>query len=51
MLLLTPSPVDGTTEKHQVFFLLNLADEPVLEAIHAVYLQQDPRGRRPTTSE
>ena len=46
MLLLPPSPVDWLPENHLVFFLLDLAAELDLEAIHAVYRQKDPRGEK-----
>ena len=45
-LLLPPSPVDWLPENHLVFFLLDLAAELDLEAIHAVYRQKDPRGEK-----
>ena len=45
-LLLPPSPVDWLPENHLVFFLLDLATELDLEAIHAVYRQKDPRGEK-----
>ena len=45
-LLLPPSPVDWLPENHLVFFLLVLAAELDLEAIHAVYRQMDPRGEK-----
>jgi hypothetical protein len=45
-LLLPPSPVDWLLENHLVFFLLILAAELDLEAIHAVYRQKDPRGEK-----
>ena len=46
MLLLPPSPVDWLPANHLVFFLLDLAAELDLEAIHAVYRQKDPRGEK-----
>jgi hypothetical protein len=42
-LLRPPSPVDWLPANHLVFFLLDLATELDLEAIHAVYRQKDPR--------
>ncbi|CAK6694705.1 IS1182 family transposase [Synechococcus sp. BA-124 BA4] len=45
-LLLPPSPVEWLPENHLVFFLLDLAAELDLEAIHAVYRQRDPRGEK-----
>jgi len=45
-LLLPPSPVDWLPENHLVFFLLDLAAELDLDAIHAVYRQKDPRGEK-----
>ncbi len=45
-LLLPPSPVEWLPENHLVFFLLDLAAELDLEAIHAVYRQKDPRGEK-----
>jgi len=45
-LLLPPSPVDWLPANHLVFFLLDLAAELDLEAIHAVYRQKDPRGEK-----
>ncbi|WP_409995634.1 transposase [Cyanobium sp. ATX 6F1] len=45
-LLLPPSPVDWLPENSLVFFLLDLAAELDLEAIHAVYRQKDPRGEK-----
>ncbi|MBM5822928.1 MAG: IS1182 family transposase [Cyanobacteria bacterium K_Offshore_surface_m2_011] len=45
-LLLPPSPVDWLPENHLVFFLLDLAAELDLEAIHALYRQKDPRGEK-----
>ena len=45
-LLLPPSPVDWLPSNHLVFFLLDLAGELDLEAIHAVYRQKDPRGEK-----
>ena len=45
-LLLPPSPVDWLPSNHLVFFLLDLAAELDLEAIHAVYRQKDPRGEK-----
>jgi len=46
MLLLPPSPVDWLPANHLVFFLLDLAAELDLEAIHAVCRQKDPRGEK-----
>ena len=46
MLLLPPSPVDWLPANHLVFFLLDLAAELDLEAIHAFYRQKDPRGEK-----
>ena len=43
-MLLSLSPVDWLPENHLVFFLLDLAAELDLEAIHAVYRQKDPWG-------
>jgi len=45
-LLLPPSPVDWLPENHLVFFLLDLAAELDLEAIHSHYRQKDPRGEK-----
>lgn len=45
-LLLPPSPVDWLPANHLVFFLLDLAAELDLDAIHAVYRQKDPRGEK-----
>ncbi|MCP9895110.1 transposase [Vulcanococcus limneticus Candia 3F8] len=45
-LLLPPSPVDWLPEDHLLFFLLDLAAELDLEAIHAHYRQKDPRGEK-----
>ena len=45
-LLLPPSPVDWLPENHLVFFLLDLAAELDLDAIHAVYRRKDPRGEK-----
>jgi transposase len=45
-LLLPPSPVEWLPENHLVFFLLDLAAELDLEAIHSVYRQKDPRGEK-----
>jgi transposase len=45
-LLFPPSPVEWLPENHLVFFLLDLAAELDLEAIHAVYRQKDPRGEK-----
>jgi len=45
-LLLPPSPVEWLPENHLVFFLLDLAVELDLEAIHAHYRQKDPRGEK-----
>ena len=45
-LLLPPSPVDWLPENHLVFFLLDLAAELDLEAIHSYYRQKDPRGEK-----
>ncbi|MFM7268879.1 MAG: IS1182 family transposase [Cyanobium sp.] len=45
-LLLPPSPVEWLPENHLVFFLLDLAAELDLEAIHAPYRQKDPRGEK-----
>jgi alpha-beta hydrolase superfamily lysophospholipase len=45
-LLLPPSPVDWLPENHLVFFLLDLAAELDLEAIHNHYRQKDPRGEK-----
>ncbi|QEY32383.1 transposase [Synechococcus sp. RSCCF101] len=45
-LLLPPSPVEWLPENHLVFFLLDLAAELDLEAIHAVYRQKDLRGEK-----
>jgi transposase len=45
-LLLPPSPVEWLPENHLVFFLLDLAAELDLEAIHAFYRQKDPRGEK-----
>jgi len=45
-LLLPPSPVDWLPENHLVFFLLDLAAELDLEAIHTVYRQKDSRGEK-----
>ena len=45
-LLLHPSPVDLLPENHLVFFLLDLAGDLDPEAIHAVYRQKDPRGKK-----
>jgi transposase len=45
-LLFPPSPVEWLPENHLVFFLLDLADELDLEAIHAVYWQKDLRGEK-----
>jgi transposase len=45
-LLLPPSPVDWLPENHLVFFLLDLAAELDLGAIHAYYRQKDPRGEK-----
>ena len=45
-LLLPPSPVDWLPENHLVFFLLDLAAELDLEAIHIYYRQKDPRGEK-----
>ena len=42
-LLLPPSPVDWLPQNHLVFFLLDLAGELDLEAIHAVYRHKYPR--------
>jgi transposase len=38
--------VDWLPESHLVFFLLDLAAELDLDAIHAVYRQKDPRGEK-----
>ena len=46
ILLLPPSPVEWLPENHLVFFLLDLAAELDLEAIHAHYRQKDPRGEK-----
>jgi hypothetical protein len=43
-LLLPPSPVDWLPENHLDFFLLDLAAELDLDAIHSVYRHKDPRG-------
>jgi transposase len=45
-LLFPPSPVDWLPENHLVFFLLDLASELDLGAIHAYYQQKDPRGEK-----
>ncbi len=45
-LLFPPSPVEWLPENQLVFFLLDLAAELDLEAIHAVYRQRDPRGEK-----
>ena len=45
-LLFPPSPVEWLPENHLVFFLLDLATELDLEAIHSVYRQKDPRGEK-----
>jgi hypothetical protein len=45
-LLLPSSPVEWLPENQLVFFLLNLAAELDREAIHAFYLQKDPRGEQ-----
>ena len=46
ILLLLPSPVNWLRENHLVFFLLDLAAELDLDAIHAVSRQKDPRGEK-----
>jgi hypothetical protein len=38
--------VEWLPENHLVFFLLDLAVELDLKAIHAVYWQKDPRGEK-----
>ena len=38
--------MDWLPANHLVFFLLDLAAELDLEAIHAVYRQKDPRGEK-----
>ena len=43
-LLLPPSPVEWLPVNHLVFFLLDLAAEPELSAIDAVYAARDRRG-------
>jgi transposase len=45
-LLLPLSSVAWLPENHLVFFLLDLAAELDLEAIHAHYSQKDPRGEK-----
>ncbi|MGB5241029.1 MAG: IS1182 family transposase [Prochlorococcaceae cyanobacterium] len=45
-LLFPPSPVEWLPENHLVFFLLDLAIELDLEAIHSHYRQKDPRGEK-----
>jgi len=45
-LLFPPSPVEWLPENHLVFFLLDLAVELDLEAIHSYYRQKDPRGEK-----
>lgn len=45
-LLFPPSPVEWLPENHLVFFLLDLASELDLEAIHSHYRQKDPRGEK-----
>ena len=45
-LLLPPSQLDWLPENHLVFFLLDLAAELDLEAIHSHYRQKDPRGEK-----
>lgn len=45
-LLQPPSAVDWLAENHLVFFLLDLAPELDLEAIHGYYRQKDPRDEK-----
>jgi len=45
-LLLPPSPVDSLPQNDLVFFLVDLAGELELEAIHAVYRQKDLHGEK-----
>jgi hypothetical protein len=44
MLLLPPSPVELLPANHWVFSQLDLAAEPDLSAIYALYEARDPRG-------
>ena len=48
-LLLPPSPVDWLPENHLVFFLLDLAAELDLEAIHSYSGRKIRGARRPTS--